>query len=99
MIVSFSGYSDDIVHVDFSDGRKTKEYYPNLEEDYFVVGGQLKVIPVYNGCWAFAPALLDEGVAPPSWPICINYDPNINEYTLILSIYCPAGTTVVKASD
>jgi hypothetical protein len=80
-MIKFRGSSDDIVIID-QHGNKD-EYYGDGEDVFatFNVGGKMRVHAIYDGCWCFAPALIDEDVPLPEWPIAVEasgYSANLN---------------------
>lgn len=107
--IVFDGASDDLIHVS---GQLN---YPECDEiDYaggdpykgsFVLkagehGGRMRVHAIYDGCWTFAPGLVDEDDEWPGWPIRFRRTPQFREYTLVLEIEAPADTTVTwEGSD
>lgn len=93
-VVTFSGASDDLIHVDgFEDKYDEVGYYGR---EYFVLRlGPLaaRVLPVFNGTWAFAVALFDEET--PMLPIAGLVDRSeVCEYSTGYKLSVPVGTTI-----
>lgn len=102
--ISFYGASDDLIEVDFGDGKK-EEYsaYRSDEEvrGSFTIGTKMRVHAVYgatNGCWSFAISPEDEGIPIPDWPIRFSLAPDC-PYSTLLEIDVPDDIRVVKIGD
>ena len=102
-IVTIFGASDDLIEISGINGASEFNSYAHPSDGYSGVihltcqstFEQMFVFCYYgkNGCWHFAPAIVDEGKPLPSWRMEYSYDPNIaNAYSVILNIEVPADT-------
>ena len=82
-VVCFEGHSDDIVIID------DEEYYDDMFELTNVdTNITMYVKAFYNGCWNFAPILMDEDDEFPDWEVWFEKD----GYSLKLHVRVPEHT-------
>lgn len=94
--ITFSGASDDLVHVD--GGPKRYDELNTYEPIYFVVGGKLRVRVSYedNGCWMVGASPYDEDIAVPSdWNVTLIPRPD-SSYAMQLQVEVPDDISVVR---
>lgn len=88
--LTFSGYSDDLVHVEnFANNRETEEFSARIFDLIAAEGPGLRITAVYDGCWSFAPGLLDEDEDLPEW--IDTFSLAADGYTVKASISVPEG--------
>lgn len=95
--ITFSGASDDLVHVD--GGPKRLDEINTFEPAYFVVGGKLRVRVSYedNGCWMVGASPYDEDIAVPlDWTISAFQHPHVPSYSMVLQVTVPDDISVVR---
>lgn len=106
--IIFDGASDDLVHVNghvnYPECDEVNVYPQPLHAGSFLLkagehGGRMRVHAIYDGCWSFAPGLVDEDDEWPGWPIRFKRDPKVREYTLLMEIDAPGDTTVTWEGD
>lgn len=105
MIITFEGYSDDIVYVNrwIKGQRETSEHYVNgAYNGLFQVvtnhgeGCYVRASYEEGGVWAMTAFQLNEGQSLPlGWRISITNNPECN-YSLKLQIDCAIDNAVVK---
>lgn len=99
MKVTFSGASDDLIHVspfdhldevNAIDGKVDGDpWYCDLSDPE---GHEVRVTAIYDGCWSFAVGLADEDDVFPEWPIKVRQS-ETTSYSVELEIEVPDGTT------
>lgn len=92
------GASDDLIEAEGIPGcdEFTADYNPDsLTMGSFVVGGKMRILAAYDGCWMFAIGQVDEDVPLPDWPISISQHTDIS-YSTMITIEVPEGTTLVR---
>ena len=96
------GASDDLIEFEGIKGCDEFMAYGDIGiMGEFIVtgdGDQLRIIAIYDGCWSFAIAPVDEDIPLPSWPV--KYSLNDRGYSTFMEIEVPDNSTLFrKASD
>ena len=71
----FYGHSDDLIEVKGVKGADEFSLSPILRSEAvdigqpFVLGGQMKIYAIYDGCWHFSIGPVDKDVPIPDWPV------------------------------
>lgn len=90
------GASDDLIEVeDIKGADEFGAYGSEPIRDEFIVagsGGQLRLIAIYDGCWSFAIAPVDEDVPIPNWPVRVSLGER--GYSTLLEIDTPPDATI-----
>lgn len=96
--ITFSGASDDLVHVD--GGPKRYDEINTYEPVYFVIGGKVRVRVSYedNGCWMIGASQYEEQFpVPVDWSFTLSPHPD-TPYSFQLVCEVPDDTSVVRES-
>lgn len=94
--LTFTGYSDDLVHVHTV--SKLHDKVVGDEEEYscagndivlatFHIENKMQIHCLYDGCWSFAVGQVAEDIPLPHWPVALK---GSNGYTSILEITVPS---------
>lgn len=98
MEATFSGASDDLVHVDGFDDKYDEVGYYNSDKHFILRNGPLaaRIVPIFGAGgsqWCFAIGLVDEDT--PMLPIASIVDVSeVCPYSTALKIRVPTGTTI-----
>lgn len=84
-IYRISGASDDLVEI----GGDFQEEYNVIRDGpymgYLLLGGRLKVHVLYDGCWSFAPSMVEEDIPiPAGWEI--SFGQGNRSYSMCLTV-------------
>lgn len=96
--VTFYGVSDDLLEIE-GDIKGCDEYGAYNADDGEVntcvrithEHGRINVYAIYDGCWSFAPALVDEDEELPGWPIRFRAE----GYSIRMEIDLPDDAVIV----
>lgn len=101
MSVTIYGASDDLIEIagckgadEFNASMKDNDN-PLMAE--FVLsgeGGQIRIVALYDGCWSFAIAPVDEEVPIPAWPIKMSL--HERGYSTLVEIDVPGVPVIVR---
>lgn len=95
-ILRISGSSDDLIHVEYVRKGKVDEFNVISDEPVVAtlnIGGMMRVRCLYDGCWTFALAMIDEGEHfSEDWSAWYERGSEVNDYTMILAIEAPEKT-------
>jgi len=87
----FYGASDDLIEVEgIKGGNEFNVIADGPHMASFNLGGKMRVHAIYDGCWSFAPAMVDESIPLPDWPIRVKQE----GYTTVLEIDVPDDVKV-----
>ena len=100
MLISFEGYSDDIVSVDADGSGDEFGAHDNPKRFYVVAPDDtsIAVTAFYNGdgVWCFAPSMVGEDTPWPDWSVAVA---QAHGYSMRLVVDAPEGSRVEKAED
>lgn len=98
----FYGASDDLVEVEgvkgsdeFACGWHPSNHRGPGVVAQFNLGGRLRVFAIYDGCWSFAAAQVDEEIPLPEWPIRVRQSTD-TPYSTRLEIDVPDDVKVFR---
>lgn len=90
--IKFSGHSDDIVHLEGPAGDDE-----SYQTEFIVAtdAHRMRVKAIYDGVWAFAYGLVDEGDDVPDWSVLVA---PAHSYSMRLELVVPVDATVCEWS-
>jgi hypothetical protein len=100
-VVTIYGASDDLVEIDGCPGAdEFGAFQPddkNLVHASFVLGGQMRIRALYDGCWSFAVGQVDEAILLPDWPVTTTQ--HDHGYSTLLTIIAPKTAAIIREHD
>lgn len=94
----FYGHSDDLIEVEGVKGADEFGAYQSGDSRYhgsFNLGGHMRIHAIYDGCWSFAVAQVDEDIPLPDWPVRVMQSTD-TPYSTRLEIDVPDNVKVFR---
>ncbi len=89
-MITIYGASDDLIEVEGCQGADEFNEIPSSGHvghlDFTLGDQRLRVHVIYDGCWSFAPAMVEEEDRMPPWPMTFRFN---HCYSAVMTIDAP----------